>query len=123
MSSCTINTSSKTITLSQGFSALVAGGTSLVIRMGPISNPADYTNTDSFTLKSYTDNGLNFIIDQVVDGLIPGFACTLPCRTCSTSSKTQCTSCFTSSTLPFLSGTTCLNACPAGTYADSNKVC
>lgn len=63
MNSCVIDTSSKTITLSNGFGSALSGGASIVIKIGPITNPTDYGNTDSFTIKTYTDNTINYIID------------------------------------------------------------
>lgn len=63
MNSCAIDTSSKTITLSNGFGSALSGGASIVIKIGPITNPTDYGNTDSFTIKTYTDNTINYIID------------------------------------------------------------
>jgi hypothetical protein len=57
--------------------------------------------------------------------LIPNYACTFPCKTC-TATKTACLSCFSnvaSVTQKYLNGTSCLAACPAGFYSDSNFQC
>lgn len=63
--------------------------------MGPITNPADDSSSESFTLISYTDSTFTYTIDEIDGGLIPSFGCTTPCETCAKSTPTKCLSCFT----------------------------
>jgi hypothetical protein len=63
MTSCVVNSSSRKITISNGFSADISGGTSISIILGPITNPSDQSNTDSLTMISYTDSSLSYSID------------------------------------------------------------
>lgn len=90
-----------------------------MIYLGLIVNPSDSTSTESFTLISYTDSTFTYTIDQITGGLIPSFACTLPCKSCLSTNLTFCLSCFTdvSSILEkdFYSNQ-CLTACPTSYY-------
>lgn len=122
MNSCSVNTSTRKIELKGGFTATVTAGSQVKIIIGLIKNPANQLSTDSFKLVSYTDSTYTYTIDQIQNGLIPNFACNYPCKTCTTS-KSTCTSCFTSVSQKYLSNNQCLDKCPAGTYADSNYVC
>ena len=63
MSSCTINTSTREIRISDGFSANIAAGSTIKINIGLIRNPTDQANTNSLTLISYTDSAFLYKID------------------------------------------------------------
>ena len=91
-----------------------------------ITNPTVSSTTESFTLTSYTSSAFTYKIDEITGGLIPSFACSLPCKSCTSSDPTFCLSCFTdvSSILEmFLHATKCLTECPDGYYADEYSIC
>ncbi|CDW77580.1 UNKNOWN [Stylonychia lemnae] len=124
---CAVDSANKKIKVSDTFSSAVASaGQSIKIYLGPITNPADSQNTQTFQLMSYTDNTFTYKIDQITGGLIPSFACTLPCKTCSATDLTYCLSCFidvSSIIEKYFYSNKCLTVCPSGYYAGDYQIC
>src|SRR5690349_21119390 len=75
MTSCLVNTSSRTIKISGGFATSVTAGASVKIQFSSVTNPSSYS-TSSLTMVTYTDSTFTYTIDQIQSGLIPSFACT-----------------------------------------------
>jgi hypothetical protein len=70
--------------------------TEIKIRLGRIRNPLTPLSVSGFTLASYTDATLLYIIDRVTDNLVPQHQCEYPCATCqSMAERSKCLSCFT----------------------------
>lgn len=98
---CSINTSTKTIRVhdngvNSNSIAAISAGSPVAITLGPITNPAVVQNSyGTFTLTSYTDHTFTYTVDNIPSGLSPSLECNYPCKTCSTSNKNSCLSCFT----------------------------
>ena len=108
---CTLNSNAQKITITGGSLPIIAAGTLVQIAVGPIVNPAlGYSGTTSLSVSSYTDSTTNYIVDTASTNMVPGLLCTTPCKTCTVSSKTSCTSCFTdgSTIYEYLYGSTCI---------------
>ena len=60
---------------------------------------------------SYYSNGVSYL------------ACDTSCLTCSGAGANLCVTCNATSTLRYLSGSTCVSSCPSGTYASASRVC
>jgi hypothetical protein len=75
--------------------AAIPPNTRITIRLSQISNPIGQTQYTTLTLNSYTDKQMTGMIDIIPQGLVPQSACDYPCATCSSSSKSTCTSCLT----------------------------
>ena len=64
MSTCTVDTTAKTITISNGFTSTVAAGDQIQVQFGPITNPSTQNGaTASFSILSYTSSALTYTID------------------------------------------------------------
>lgn len=61
--SCTINTSTRKISLSGGFTAAVSAGAALIISIGPITNPESSLTLSTFTMTSYSDSTFTYTHD------------------------------------------------------------
>jgi hypothetical protein len=114
--SCT--TSSNTVTINS-----ISGPASMVFSISGLTSPKAVP-TDYSTLTSYDSN--SYIIDQSTDKIIFILNCTMPCRTCSSTTST-CTACYNDSTITtsnyFNSGTSkCVDACETGYFADSSQM-
>ena len=77
-----------------GVNTPIAASESFTIIIGNYTNPSRPTS-DSFTVTSYVSNSRTYKVDEISAGLVPSLECDFPCKTCSTSSRTTCTSCFT----------------------------
>lgn len=56
----------------------------------------------SFKIAIYTDQTQDYILDELTDGMEPQLECQFPCKSCSTTDRSQCLSCYTESEFPFL---------------------
>ncbi|CDW83721.1 UNKNOWN [Stylonychia lemnae] len=125
--SCIVDKINQKIKVQDGFGqAVSSGGQQIQIYLGPINNPTDTQIFQSFQLTSYTDNSFTYKIDQITWGLIPSFACALPCKTCSTTDISSCLSCFTdisSQVEKYYYSNKCMPVCPSGFYAGDNQIC
>jgi len=94
MSTCTVtynsvsntmvcSVSGQVITVSTGFTTVLAKGAVVYIAVGPITNPITQNlATASFSIVSYTASSLLYQIDTVSTDLVPDFDCNYPCKTC-----------------------------------------
>ena len=117
---CTVNTAQRTIIISKGaFGGLpgpIPEGSSIKIKIAPITNPKvqyrPVASTPSLRVTSFfSENGLDYLYDQVSSGLQPEFKCIFPCATCTGTKSAVCTSCYTSESSvseKYLYGTSCL---------------
>lgn len=96
-------------------------GEQISIQFGPITNPANQKQNDTFRLVSYTDLSFQYQIDKILGGLVAQLECDYPCKTCQ--NRTQCLSCLDNDNNAFLNRGQCLLSCPNGTFADSFNIC
>lgn len=64
---------------------------SLSLNISGIINP-NISTSGSIVISTYTS--ANQLIDQISSGLAPQLQCNFPCRTCLTTNKDSCLSCF-----------------------------
>jgi hypothetical protein len=70
MSSCSVDTTTRVITVAGGFTPSVPLGGSIAIKLGLITNPEmQYATT--FSILSYTADNFLYEVDEVISGLIP----------------------------------------------------
>lgn len=91
---CTHNQAQRTITITNivTTTALVAGS-AVEITLNEMKNPSTATATDSFIISTYEVSGSdNYIIDTVSTGLTLTVNCNYPCKSCSATDSSECTS-------------------------------
>jgi hypothetical protein len=116
------NTAARTLTILNGFNSTINVTTSVSFQISGITNPSS-TSTSSFTLSTLDSS--DYKIDTVTDGLVPELECNYPCKSCSSSDKDLCLSCYTAAEtgLPYLQGTTCQASCDTGYSPNSTTTC
>ena len=84
MSCVVIEASSQIIVKSLETAANIAvpEKTEIKIRLGRIRNPVTPLSIAGFAMTTYTDSSLLYVIDRIVDNLIPKHICEYPCATC-----------------------------------------
>ncbi|TNV87626.1 hypothetical protein FGO68_gene3328 [Halteria grandinella] len=103
----------------------ILAGTKISLKISSIKNPDTIGIVSTLTLISFTDETLQYSIDQITKGLIAENACDYPCATCSAKSRTTCLSCITNKdniAERYLSSGRCVSSCPDG-YFNSNFTC
>ena len=116
------NTVVRKILIKNGFTAEVAAGTEIRFSFSLVTNPTT-ANTASIELSTTTSD--DYKIDEKTSDLIPSLECNFPCKTCPSTNKDQCTSCFTdgSTTLAYLHQNQCLEECPSGYAHNGGNEC
>ena len=114
---CTFDNGANTITVNNAFSSATAPST-VSFKVASLTNPSAYGTTDSFQIFTQTSSGDG--IDSITAGLTVEYACDSSCKTCG-ASATTCTSCYTTSTLKYLAENSCVDTCPAGSYASTSS--
>jgi hypothetical protein len=70
---------------------------------------------------------MNYIIDELTEGLEPSLTCSYPCKTCSNSDRTFCKSCYLEGDFDYLQGSTgkCQTKCDSEytTNGSEDKIC
>lgn len=90
---CTHHVSNRTIVISNILTTtLLAAGTKIEITLNEMKNPSTATATASFQIATYEVSGSNYIIDRVTTGLTISVTCDYPCRACSATNTSTCTS-------------------------------
>jgi hypothetical protein len=92
----------------------VQEGEEIKLVIGPFLNPME-AGSDSFKVTTYADPDLQYIIDFVPGGMVPGIECNLPCLGCKGElEKDACTSCYQDATTNFsyLLENSCVSSCP-----------
>ena len=75
----------------------------VIIELNAVTNPTDNRVTNGFLISTYSDASQVYKVDILGDYiLIPQLACNYPCNTCTSASKDNCLSCYTSGTYPYL---------------------
>lgn len=83
--SCAVNEAASQIivkSMENAANIAVPENTELKIRLGRIRNPAIPLSIAGFAMTTYTDSSLLYVIDRVIDNLIPKHICEYPCATC-----------------------------------------
>ena len=76
-------------------------------------NPVTPLSVAGFTMTTFTDSSLLYIIDRVVDNLVPQHLCEYPCATCASSSeRSKCLSCYSTEQAKYFLNNKCLIKCP-----------
>lgn len=115
---CSYSSATREVTITNGFLTKTSYVSSQVeFKISNLINPNVATTTDSFSIQTMT-SGL-VLYNSISSGVTYTKSCTSPCKTCETDLST-CTSCFTTSEFPYLSGGTCVTSCPSGEYSNSN---
>jgi len=111
ISNIACSTTSNIVKVTGSFDGLPAD---LIFNISGITNPS-ISVSGSFVLSTYTS--ADYLVDQRTTDLRFNADCDNPCKTCTTSSRSACTACFTdaTATLTLLYGTTCVDTCPTGT--------
>ena len=90
------------------------------------SAPTTAPSTSTFAaINSFDSSG--FKIDENSNTISFALACTLPCKTCSNTNSSVCSSCYnntavTSSVYFYSAGSQCYTTCPATTYNDNSTL-
>ena len=109
------------VTVDDGFLVAESGVTEISFYINDLTNPTEAATTESFTIQTFTDAGT--AIDYLNSGVTFSLDCDSACLTCE-GTVTTCTSCDTTSALPYLSTTsTCVATCADGTYLDTDQTC
>ena len=128
---CTVNTAQRSIIITNGpfggLSGPIPAGSTIRIKLAPITNPSiqysPISSTPSLRLTSFfTESGKDYIYDQVSSGLQPQFKCLFPCATCTGTSSSVCNTCYSTISEKYFYQSQCLSSCPDGFYND-NFVC
>lgn len=69
----------------------IAKGISRTITIGTYTNPSVPTSS-SFGIDTFKTSAMAYKIDTVSSGLVPSLECDYPCKTCTTGSRSTCTS-------------------------------
>ena len=102
--SCTYDSSTHTVTVSDGFATEATYIQSQVeFKISSLTNPASATTTDSFTIQTLTSSLV--LYDEISNDLVYSKSCNTPCDTCTTDLD-LCTSCDTTSSFAYLSDST-----------------
>lgn len=99
----------------------IAAGSSVSIQVGNFTVPNYPPPTDSFTITTYDASG--YSIDSNNTYWVPALKCASPCEDCVTGQPTNCTACYTNTTLKYLDSVadTCVSTCSSGYYANSTS--
>ena len=91
---CSHNSATRTITISNIVpTTKIVAGTAVQITLANMKNPSTSTSSSSFTVSTYEVNsGNNYILDTVTTGLTLKSNCNYPCKECSSSTPSVCTS-------------------------------
>ncbi|CAI2372672.1 unnamed protein product [Moneuplotes crassus] len=116
------NTASRNLKLLNGFNTTTNVTSEISFQIQGITNPISDTLT-SFEISTYTQN--DFAIDTVSDGFVPTLECNYPCKTCSSTNASACTSCFTQAETgsPLLQTGTCKASCDSGYSSNGGTTC
>ena len=131
---CSHNSASRTITITNIVpSTKLIAGTSIQITLSNMKNPSTSTASSSFIVSTYqVSSGNNYIIDSVSTGLTVKSNWNYPCKECSSSTPSVCTSCLKDSSgnqlllqTSTVSGSTVTTWVTAWNedYANVNNVC
>jgi len=117
---CSLFPPTKVLTITASNGSNLPSSFSVII--SNLVNPAVGSSSQTFTIISYDSN--SYMVQQDISTVVYNNLCTMPCRTCSSSNYSSCTSCYTSpSTYPLLYQTQCLNKCPNGSYQFNSTLC
>ncbi|CAI2382006.1 unnamed protein product [Moneuplotes crassus] len=118
---CSYEPANRIVTITNGFAASTSYPASTIsLKIGELTNPPNAVTTQSFTIETKDDNDIS--IDYVGTGVTYTKLCNSPCLTC-LNDLSNCTSCYSSSSNPFLFNSTCVNSCPNGYFKDSDQSC
>lgn len=114
-----------TVTMNAGeISDTIPAGTKITLKMTDIQNADTQDTLASLTLMSFKDETWEYSIDSIVKGLVSQSTCDYPCATCSSKSRSTCTSCITTKdNIPekYLALGKCVESCPDGFYTNDFK--
>ena len=120
--SCTYDTATRTITVSNAFTNTLAAGGSVEITLNGMINSEFAAATASFSIETFT-SGSTYKIDKIASGLTLTNNCNYPCKTCSLSAPSECSSCIQTGVLTKLQGTQCLETCSPGYIEETPGLC
>lgn len=58
-----------------------------------VTNPVDNRINEGFTISTYTNSQMLYIIDTAINVMVPKLNCDYPCHTCSQNNRGDCLSC------------------------------
>lgn len=118
---CNYDTANRVVTITNGFVTQTSYPASQIsVKIDGLVNPSTALTTESFIIETKDASGAS--IDYVGTGVTYTKSCNSPCLTCS-GDLSNCTSCDSSSTYPYLFSSTCLAVCPSGYYQDLDDTC
>lgn len=117
---CTGDYTTSMVSITGAFSTSSTAPDNVTLSVASIVNSATSVTSDSFTLETYSGTTL---LDSISTFLTVSFNCTSPCKTCSSTDATECTSCQGLSSFPYLFNSTCASACSNGYYSDASYTC
>lgn len=98
----------------------IAGTNAITITLEGFKNPIYSDATDSFIVKTMNiESSTYYYIDQVTSGLVLNSPCDYPCKSCLTTSTSNCTACYSTGDLNKLQGGTCVATCATGKFYNS----
>ena len=101
---CPVNEVTRSIIVTGVFGSASTGYNGTVdIEVDGLNNPADNRAINGFLIQTFDDKFQSFKIDKLDDDLLkPETPCNYPCKSCTSTNKNYCSSCWSDTGLPFL---------------------
>jgi hypothetical protein len=64
-----------------GISSAINSGETIKLVLGKFINPMT-AGSDSFRIQSFADDDFKYLVDRLMEGMVPGIQCELPCLGC-----------------------------------------
>ncbi len=128
---CDFDTRDRTIEIKDAFRRVRDYYTDEIeIELEEVINPVTNQYNEGFLIETFDDNDMEYRVDIIGDiALVPQLECDYPCKTCLSTDRTNCQSCYTFDSYPYLqeysSSGKCKTQCDYGYTSNGNsfKVC